>query len=174
MSRGDIPVPGDFGERIDVLQQLVGDGDLVAENVVDQVYANFQHNDGRDDPRPMKRPFTHPRGGIANYLGSQVEGFGHREIVGWVEDAFAERRSCAEGARDTVDEFIRGVQNLAPRKEGNLRRSGAGKVIDGGVIAYDRPPEVPRLSEAELKAIRRRQGPSRNVGSAKYRRRKGW
>lgn len=165
----------EFGERVDELIRLVGGaGDLTAEVDVNQVYAQYQETDGRYDRRVHNRPFIHPRGGISGFLGSQIEGFGYRAVVGWVEDALAERRTCAEAARDTVDEIIRGVRNLAPVLEGNLRRSGAGKVTDNGAIVYDRPPEVARLSEAELKAIRRRQGPRRNVGSAAHRRRKGW
>lgn len=47
------------------------------------------------------------------------------------------------------------VREHAPVEFDNLRRSGHPTVVDDGTTVYDRPPEVPRLSEDELKAERR-------------------
>lgn len=144
-----------FSSRVDELKRLVGNGSLEVIITVDQRYAHYQATDGRDDPRVMRRPFRHPRGGVSGFLSRQIDARGRGELRDWVRRIF-EHSTPVEGAKTTVDELVKGVFELAPRETGDLRRSGSGKVFDNHRLAHDRPPDVPRLSESALRARRRR------------------
>lgn len=133
---------GDFAERIRELQERVGDGTLRGKVEVDQVYARYQH-EGLD--------FKHPRGGQAKYLEqpwlSEAE-----NRVRTVAKTVLEPGGPQDGMRDVVEGGAEDVKTHAPVEFDDLRRSGHPSVEDDGVVVYDRPPEVPRLSEDELRA----------------------
>lgn len=143
-----------FSEGIDELKEIIGDGVLKATNTVNQVYAAPQSR-GFWETGPLAGVHirNHPGGGIEDFLGSQIQGTGMRDMLTWVAQAIGEKRPIAESAADTVDDYIRGVRNLAPKQTGNLSKSGAGQVTSDGVVVYDRPPEVPRMSKEQLKAL---------------------
>lgn len=130
------------------LQDRVGDGTLRGKVVVDQVYARYQH-EGLD--------FKHPRGGQAKYLEqpflSQAENH-----VRSVAKTVLEPGGPVEGMKEVVESTATDVYTHAPVEFDHLRRSGHPIVEDNGSVAYDRPPEVPRLSEDELKALSRARG----------------
>jgi hypothetical protein len=141
----------------DELKRIVGDGVLKAVTTVDQAYAAPQERSfWETGPLAGVEIRNHPGGGIPAFLGSQVKGTGLQDIHSWVSNALGERRPVVDSAADTVNEYIRGVRNLAPKQTGNLSKSGAGQVISDGAVVYDRPPEVPRLSKEELAAGRHR------------------
>lgn len=144
-----------FQQRATELQRIVGNGPLQVEIHVNQIYSHYQATDGRDDPRVMRRPFRHPRGGVSGFLSRQIDARGRGELRDWARRIF-EHSTPVEGAKTTVDELVKGVFELAPRETGDLRRSGSGKVFDNHRLAHDRPPDVPRLSESALRARRRR------------------
>lgn len=131
-----------FDERMAELEAMVGDGELVASVEVDQVYAHYQH-EGLE--------FAHPRGGQAKYLEQPWETagtrFGETMAAGLLRPG-----GLHAAARDFAENGSQMVQTHAPVEFNDLRRSGHPKVVDDGETVYDRPPEVPRLSEADLRA----------------------
>lgn len=139
-----------FGDRLEVLKEMVGSGDLVGKVVVDQVYAKYQH-EGLD--------FVHPRGGEALYLGQPLldnhsryfQAYADRLLEDGGEQAFVD--SMEDLAEDG------GVATRAPVLYSNLRASGHPSVTSDGVTVYDRDPRQHRLSEEELKAIYRAHHP---------------
>lgn len=140
-------MPGSFFDGVDSLLAQVGEGDLEVNNKVDQVYAKYQEL--RDD-------LVHPRGGQAHYARD-----GLIEHV----DAYMERLAHSAITEDGSDLIggaiavgIRLKDETAaktPREFVNLARSGHVTVTDDGAVVYDRPPDVPRLSEEQLRAQRR-------------------
>lgn len=136
---------GDFGAGIDEIKQLVGDGDLVGALNVDQVYAHYQH-EGMD--------LNHPNGGQAKFLetalhanaGSYMQKIADTILEGGAVDAMI----------DVVEQLDDDSAQLTPKETTVLARSGHPTVTDNGALVYDRAPEVPRLTDAELRAIHRR------------------
>lgn len=138
---------GDFSERLDELEFAIGHGDLEMSNEVDQVYAAYiEFGDG----------FKHPRGGQAHYARDGL----YDHIGTYMEDlaarAITETGSDLSGAAiDVANKIRENTAEHTPREFDNLMRSGHSKVTDDGEVIYDRPPDVPRLSEAQLRAQRR-------------------
>lgn len=145
-----------FFARIDELADEVGDGHLIAACEVDQVYAHRQHEE---------LTWHHPEGGQPKYL----EG----PFLSGVEDHMRQLAKAAldpggptTAAVDIAEGAARDVFEHAPFEFGDLRASGHPFVVDDGHVdttgegktdvtgprVYDRPPAVPRLSEAELRA----------------------
>jgi hypothetical protein len=139
-----------FGDRLDVLKEMVGSGDLTGKVVVDQVYAQRQHEE---------LSWSHPRGGQALYLGQPLldnhpryfQAYAGRLLDDGGEQAFVD--SMEDLAEDG------GVATRAPVLYSNLRASGHPSVTSDGVTVYDRPPRQHRLSEEELRAIYREHHP---------------
>lgn len=131
---------GDFAERIDELKELVGQGDLVGKLVVDQVYAHYQH-EGMD--------LRHPNGGQAKFLETALH-----QADPWqaIADTILDGGGV-EGMTSAVEKLDEESARLTPKEATVLARSGHPTVTDDGAAVYDRAPEVPRLSEAELRAI---------------------
>ena len=123
----------------------VGEGHLTGKLIVDQVYAKYQHERG---------DLVHPRGGQVHYLrealqaryGNYLRKVAKAFISGDPEAAMAE---CMEN-------LSRATAMRTPRLYGNLKGSGHPQVFSRGRKVYDRAPVVPRLSEAALRAQRRR------------------
>lgn len=133
---------GDFGARMDELIESVGDGELTASVVVDQVYAKYQHE---------RMDLRHPQGGQAKYLSEpllQKQADYLRHLAG----------SVLHGSLQNAMEFVaedlaaKQVFDKAPREFQDLRQSGHPRVLNGETIVYDRPPIVHRLTAEELKA----------------------
>lgn len=155
-----------FAERIDTLKAMVGDGYLDAEITVNQVYAHYQDSGAGPHGKPAAL-FIHPRGGEAGYLSGQVAARRDEVISAWA------RTLLREGPIPTtvrlVNSFCDQVYARAPREFWILRNSAAGKVHDNGRPTFDRPPMMPRLSQAELNAIRRAAGGDALRGSQRQR-----
>lgn len=148
---------GSFFERIDDLTERVGDGHLVGDVHVDQVYAFNQHEGyWVTGPNAGKRL---DNGGHLHYLSGPL--FAHADqYFGEIAD-----RLLDDGP---VEPMINNVKNLvtqvlinAPTRFDNLRRSAAGTVTDNGDVAWHQPAEVPRLTAEELAAERRGEGKTR-------------
>lgn len=116
--------------------------DVVASIVVDQVYAQLQHE---------ALEFRHPRGGMAKYLEVPIKS----EHPVWFQD-FAEHLLLKQGTAERRWAVHVGrpakkvVAKFAPVEFGDLRRSGALRVTAGGVVVLEEPADQPRLSDAEL------------------------
>lgn len=136
---------GTFFAGCDELAARVGDGELEGSVEVNQVYALYQH-EGAD--------FNHPRGGEAFYL--------RRPLFERAPEMFARFREVIEADATCVGVMIGDVNDLAdqipvraPVEFVVLRRSAHPEVRDDGELVYERPPEMPRLTQAELDEIRR-------------------
>jgi hypothetical protein len=133
-------VAGDFFERIDELLESVGDGELKGSVVVDQVYAQAQHE---------RMDFKHPRGGQAKFLAgpfmNKYRGY-LQQIASAVLDG-----NAREAMTDVVEDLSKEVFDKAPREFWDLRESAHPFVNDDETVVYDRPAIVHRLSEGELK-----------------------
>jgi hypothetical protein len=130
-----------FDQGLQELSEKVGHGDLVGRVVVDQVYAHYQHE---------RLDLNHPRGGGPKYLEQPL--FEHR-------DEYMEKlaRSLFDDVRKGMEHCmedlagIGGVEGHAPFLWGDLHHSAHPSVEDDGTVVYDRPPQVHRLTKAELK-----------------------
>jgi hypothetical protein len=108
------------------------------------VYAHYQH-EGLD--------LNHPRGGRPRYLGDPMLEQHAETLAGIARRTITEDGSDLRGAmKDTAEGMSRMVQTNAPVEFNDLRRSGHPSVVDNGATIYDRPPEVARLTEDELRA----------------------
>lgn len=132
-----------FGARIEELKRQVGHGTLRGKVEVDQVYAAYQHE--HDE-------FKHPDGGKAHYLRDPLfEGINsHMETL--ARKAITQGGSeLKEGMKDVVEDLSTKVYEQAPLEFGDLKGSAHPSVESDGAVVFDRPPNVPRLSEEELR-----------------------
>lgn len=126
-------------DAIDRLEQLihaVGDGDIEARCVVDQPYAQDQHEN---------MEYRHPRGGRARFLGGPlVEQADH--LMGVVAESLVTPEGTdIVGGMTRVAETMSGfVEDNAPRLNEVLRYSGHPQVVDNGQVVYDRAPKIHR------------------------------
>ena len=133
---------GSFFDGIEQLRAQVGHGLLEGAVEVDQLYAQYQH-EGLD--------FNHPRGGQALYLGGPLTA-SQNSYMQKIADTLLD--DVDAGMKDVVEDLSAQVGRLAPIDLNNLRRSAHPTVTDDGDVVYDRPPDQPRLSEDELRALR--------------------
>lgn len=131
-----------FFDRMDELAERVGHGRLVGKVEVDQVYAKYQHE---------RADLEHPRGGKWHYLTDPLLS-GAEASMRTVAKHTLEPDGPQQGMREVVDGLVSDVHTEAPREFNDLRRSGHALVVSNGEIVYDRPPEVERLDEAQLRA----------------------
>jgi hypothetical protein len=132
---------GTFMERTEVLLDRVGYGDLGGRVVVDQPYAQDQHE---------TLVYVHRGGGRARYLGEPLYAHYPR---------YMQRLADAALDGDLTQAMVRNMEDLsgevydnAPFEFGDLKASGHPIVYDDGVPVYDRPPAVGRLNHADLDA----------------------
>lgn len=129
------------------VRDQVGQGKLVGKIRVNQVYAKYQHE---------RMDLSHPHGGGAKYLqrplyersGSYLQSIASQILDGDPARAMARSMEALAGA----------MSSAAPVEFNNLRRSANPKVYDNGALVYNRAPEQPRMSEAQLRAMRRGRG----------------
>lgn len=130
-----------FFERIDLLDNQVGHGDIIAGCTVDQIYAQNQH---------QNLSFRHTVG-RAHYLGAPLMENATRLLQRIAESVIDESGSHLRSAMiGTSEEMARFVQKNAPRDPdiGDvLANSGAPWVTSNGVEIYKRPPVQPREVE---------------------------
>lgn len=132
-------------EGVRRLRDQVGPGKLTGKLRVDQIYAKYQHE---------RLDLRHPRGGGPKYLeGPLFANYQH----------YLQRLAGSVLSGDLEDAMIRCMEALnsamsaaAPIDHNNLRRSGNPRVYSNGRKVYDRAPHQRRMSEAELKTLRRR------------------
>lgn len=133
---------GDFGERIEALKTLVGSGTCVGEVERDQVYAAYQHE---------RLDLRHPRGGGPKYQEAVLLGR-HREYLQAIADAVLDR-GVDQAMADAMEQLAGDSGDACPKELTLLAHSDHPTVTSNGALVYDRAPEVPRLSEKELRAL---------------------
>jgi len=136
---------GTFQEKTNELIREVGDDKLTGSVVINQVYAQNQHESVH---------FKHPHGGRAKYLETALR-----------QQEYNMLRHLSSNLRWLRTAMIRNMETLSreaarhtPVLYGNLIASGRPMVKDNGALVYDRLPAQGRLSDAELKAQGRRTG----------------
>lgn len=133
---------GTFGARVEELIESVGGGGkLEGRVVVDQPYAQDQHE---------TLAYHHQGGGKARYLGDPLfMSLGHymQRLANNVLHG-----SLPGAMADNMEDLSKAVFEEAPFEFGDLKASGHPIVKSGGEIYYDRPPAVHRLTKAELDA----------------------
>jgi hypothetical protein len=124
---------GDFDERIGVLIERIGYGDVEGMVEVNQSYAHRQHE---------HLEYHHPRGGQAMYLTAPLT----ERWPGYLEKlaAAALDGDLSETMAECMEDLSGQVAVRAPIEDGELRGSGHPTVRKGGAVVYDRPPLVPR------------------------------
>jgi hypothetical protein len=138
---------GDFAARIDELKALVGEGTCTGAVERDQVYAHYQE---------ARLDLKHPNGGQAMYQeGTLYQKASEylETIAGTVLDAGPD-----EGMAEVVEQFAGDSGEACPKELTLLAHSDHPTVTSNGAVVYDRAPEVPRLSEAELRELHRGRG----------------
>jgi hypothetical protein len=135
---------GDFEERIEQLLEQVGDGRLRGTVTVDQVYAAYQHF--REDLRH--------RVGMARYLSFPLVD-GYRGYIQTIADHVLEPAGPVHGMTQACESLAHAAATRTPVEQFNLARSQAVTVRDQGAVVYRRAARQRRLSEAELRALRR-------------------
>lgn len=132
-------------EGVRELREKVGAGKLVGKLRVDQIYAKYQHE---------RLDLKHPRGGGPKYL--------ERPLYEHYSDYYKRLARAIPGG-DVEHEMVRCMEALdsamssaAPIDHNNLRRSGNPRVYSNGRKVYDRAPHQRRMSDRELKLLRRR------------------
>lgn len=139
-------MPGDFFARIDELDRAVGHGSLEVKLETDQVYAKYQE---------LREDLKHPRGGQAHYSRDGLLNHADSYLERLARGAITEEGSDLTGAAIEVGLGLKDhTAELTPREFFNLARSGHVTVVDDGEVVYDRPPDVPRLSDADLRRQR--------------------
>lgn len=130
-----------FVQRIGELQDQVGRGTLTGTLLRDQVYAHYQ--EARLDLR-------HPQGGQAMYQESSLYDYRSEYLQG-IADKVLE--NIISGMVDAVEAFDSHSAQRCPKELTLLSRSGHPTVTSAGTVVYDRAPEVPRLSNEELREL---------------------
>lgn len=132
---------GTFDARMAELEELVGEGKLVGRVVVDQQYAQDQHE---------TLTYHHPGGGKARFLGDPFFQSNARYMERLSDNVL---QGSLQGAMERNMEDLAGdVFEQAPFEFGDLKASGHPIVTSDGVTVYDRPPAVHRLADPELDA----------------------
>lgn len=148
-----------FFDRIDMLDEQVGHGNLSAEVEVDQVYAHYQE---------VGEDLEHPRGGEAYALRNSLYVPIDRHLRRLAERAITPDGSeIREGMQDVSEAISDEYHSRAPREFDVLRNSAHPSVTDDGAVIYDRPPHVHRLSEEELRDEHRRRLAGRGARRAR-------
>lgn len=132
---------GTFQKRMTYLGSLVGRGNMTGKLIVDQVYAQNQHE---------SLHFKHPRGGKAKYLEEPFLQH-YRTYCGYIADSLLDS-GPTPGMVKAMEALSEQVTINAPVLHNYLRQSGHPIVYDDGVTVYNRPPLVHRLTEAEIRA----------------------
>jgi hypothetical protein len=133
---------GTFDARIAELQAQVGSGRLTGSVERDQAYAQVQHEDGslRHKNGQWKYQETALMGGHEGYLRDLADAVLHGDL----EHAMGE----------TMERFDNDSAALTPKDTTILARSGRATVRSRGNVVWEKAPQVPRLSDAELRSIR--------------------
>lgn len=149
-----------FAEGVKELKHLVGSGVLEGTISVNQVYAHYQ-DDGHGPHGMPAALFDHPRGGEAAYLSGQMVQRRNEVMQRWANAVL--RGRLVHETIDMMQTIRDSVYLRAPRQFDILRNSTTLKLLDHRAPAFFSPAMMPRLSQAELNAIRKAGDPSRSA-----------
>lgn len=139
---------GEFRKRTNKLIRDVGTTTLEIKVVVNQAYAQNQHE---------TLYFAHPSGGGPKFLTRALVQ-SHRSIMrGMARDALRPR-GLVSAAIVGAEKISKGVYQNAPHEFNDLRNSAHPTVREGSRKVYDRAPIVKRLTKTQLRAKDRARG----------------
>lgn len=131
-----------FVQRISELQEMVGDGTCHGSVERDQVYAHYQE---------ARLDLKHPNGGRALYQESTLYGKSSDYLKAIAEQVLA--TGVDAGMVEAMEQFALDSGDACPKELTLLAHSDHPTVTSSGSVVYDRAPEVPRLSEQELREL---------------------
>lgn len=132
-----------FEDRLAELAGRVGSGELVGAVEYAQPYAVYVHEILQN---------RHPNG-QAKFLETALH-TGYRGYLQRVADAVLDG-DVADAMAGSVDDLADESARLCPKDLTLLSRSDHPTVTSNGATVRDRPPEVPRMSEAEAARLHR-------------------
>ena len=138
-----------FAEGVDELKKLVGSGVLEGKISSNQVYSHYQDSGFG----PHGKPLNHPRGGQAAYLSGQIPERREGVMSTWARSVL--RGTLVPETVKIMRSFADQVMLRAPAEFDILRNSTSLRLTDDKSPVFDQPALIPRLSDAELKAIRK-------------------
>lgn len=136
---------GTFSDGLDRFEREFGKGKIIGHVVVDQAYAQNQHQSAW---------FKHPDGGKAFFLRDPLFGRNARHMQMIADKAITSTGSdLSSGVMDAMEDLsTKGVYEEAPWEFADLRASGHPFVTDdGGQVIHNRLPHIGRLSREELR-----------------------
>jgi hypothetical protein len=94
--------------------------------------------------------YRHPRGGSAKFLEQPLFDHYRMYLANYARTVLDDggRKAMAQNMENLSEQ----VKFHAPVEFNHLRRSGHPTVTVDGAVTYDRPPEVERLTEEQLRA----------------------
>lgn len=131
---------GTFTASMDMLIEQAK-GRWSAKCEVNQIYAHYQESHPE---------FHHPRGGQAFYLRDTIY-YGHWLALAAQTILTTDGVDVKGALRTVAHGMVAGVYQRAPVEFNDLRRSGRAKVTRDFAEVYNRPPEVYRLSDEQLR-----------------------
>lgn len=140
-----------FAEGVDELKRMVGSGTLEGTISVNQVYAHYQDSGEGPHGKPAIE-FDHPRGGQAGYLSGQIPERREGVMSMWARSVL--RGTLVPETVKILRSFADQVFLRAPAEFDILRNSTSLRLTDDNSPVFDQPAFMPRLTEAEIKAIR--------------------
>lgn len=138
----------DFFERTGALAEMVGDGNLVGHFSVNRIYAVNMHEQGwrnfmgRYGPKEIKR---YHQGGGPKFVEGPLKA-NYPAYYQNLADA-ALKGKLLEAMKENVEDQDDQLQVAAPEREGDLKRSGAWRVLDDGKLVFSKESAVPYEDE---------------------------
>jgi hypothetical protein len=117
------------GDGANAVRSQVGQGNLRGRLIVDQPYAQVQHEDVS---------LHHPRGGQAKFLETPLLAEATRYVQHLADHVIS--GDPEKAMQDNVEDLSGQVQKHAPVDSGRLRESGHPIVVSNRSTVYDRPP----------------------------------
>ena len=138
-----MPGSSEFNMRTQYLETQVGKGRIKAGVIVDQPYAQNQHEN---------LEFNHTVG-RAHYLGGPLMENTFNFVDGMARAVITETGSrIKDEMQDIAEDLARAVLTNAPRDPDigdNLANSGSPWVVDDGIETYSRPAIAPRQMKSK-------------------------
>lgn len=123
-----------FDGRMRYLGEQVGEGNLVSGVVVNQAYAQDQH----------ETPYKH-RNGQRNYLGQPLMDHAFELLERLARNTITtEGSNLTDAAKDVAEDMAGYVQRFAPKDTSRLSESASPYVTSNGERIWERPPRAPR------------------------------
>lgn len=134
---------GTFTQRIGLLRENLGTGQLIGGVEVNQRYAADQH---------FHDEYSHPDGGKAYFLRDPLYAKQEDYMQHLAENLLKEDGTgLSQAMMDNMESLSDSVYAEAPMEFADLKASGHPSVSRDGVILHDRAPYCSRISDEDLR-----------------------